>query len=67
MNLVICTKFQVNRMNYVESRRGGGGPIDLPSRLRVTIFSRKLLGLNIDKADYISYVMKLFNKSEAKK
>ena len=25
---------------------GGGGPIDPPSRLRVTIFSRKLLGLN---------------------
>ena len=25
---------------------GGGGPIDPPSRLRVTIFSRRLLGLN---------------------
>ena len=24
---------------------GGGGPIDPPSRLRVTIFSRRLLGL----------------------
>ena len=47
MKLVICTKFQVNRMNCVESRRGGGGPIDPPppSRLRVTIFSRRLLGL----------------------
>ena len=46
MKLVICTKFQVNRMNCVESRRGG--PIDTPppSRLRVTIFSRRLLGLN---------------------
>ena len=45
MKLVICTKFQVNRMNCVESRRGGG-PIDPPfSRLRVTIFSRRLLGL----------------------
>ena len=43
MKLAICTKFQVNRMNCVESRRGGG-PID-PSRLRVTIFSRRLLGL----------------------
>ena len=27
MKLVICTKFHVNRMNCVESRRGGG-PID---------------------------------------
>ena len=44
MKLVICTKFQVNRMNCVESRRGGG-PIDPPSRLRITIFSRRLLGL----------------------
>ena len=24
MKLVICTKFQVNRMNCVENRRGGG-------------------------------------------
>ena len=31
MKLVICTKFQVNRMNCVESRRGGGVPIDPPS------------------------------------
>ena len=46
MKLVICTKFQVNRMNWVESRRGG--PIDPPpSRLRVTSFSRRLLELNI--------------------
>ena len=30
-------------MNCVESRRGG--PIDPPSRPRVTIFSRRLLGL----------------------
>ena len=29
MKLVICTKFQVNRTNCVESRRGGG-PIDRP-------------------------------------
>ena len=46
MKLAICTKFQVNRMNCVESRKGG--PIDPPpplSRLRVTIFSRRLLGL----------------------
>ena len=28
MKLVICTKFQVNLMNYVENRRGGGGPTD---------------------------------------
>ena len=26
---------------------GGGGPIDPPSRLRVTIFSRRLLGLSL--------------------
>ena len=26
---------------------GGGGPIDSPSRLRVTIFSSRLLGLTI--------------------
>ena len=26
---------------------GGGGPIDPPSRLRVSIFSRRLLGLII--------------------
>ena len=46
MKLVICTKFQVNQMYFVESRRGaGGGPIDPPSRLCVTIFSRRLLGL----------------------
>ena len=44
MKLAICTKFQINRMNCVESRRGAG-PIDPPSRLRVTIFSRRLLGL----------------------
>ena len=37
MKLVICTKFQVNRMSCVESRP--------PSRLRVTIFSSRLLGL----------------------
>ena len=32
MKLAMCTKFQVNRMNCVESRRGGGGggPIDPP-------------------------------------
>ena len=42
---VICTKFQVNRMNCVESRRGD--PIDHPPppRLCVTIFSSRLLGL----------------------
>ena len=48
MKLAICTKFQVNRMNCVESRRGGG-PIDPPppSRLCVTIFSRRLLYLGL--------------------
>ena len=46
MKLAIYTKFQVNRMNCVESRRGGGGVrLTPPSRLRVTIFSRRLLGL----------------------
>ena len=44
MKLDICTRFQVNQMNCVESR-GGGGPIDPPSRLRVTIFSSRLPGL----------------------
>ena len=29
----------------MESRKGGGSPIDPPSRLRVTIFARSLLGL----------------------
>ena len=47
MKLAMCTKFQVNRMNCVESRRGGG-PIDPPSRLRVAIFSRRLLGLTTE-------------------
>ena len=47
MKLVICTKFQVNRMNCVESRRGGIRLTPPPSRLRVTIFYRRLLGLNI--------------------
>ena len=45
MKLVICTKFQVNGMKYVESRRGGSDCPHPPSRLRVTIFSRRLLGL----------------------
>ena len=30
MKLVICTKFQVIRMNCVESTRGGGKAMDLP-------------------------------------
>ena len=46
MKFVICKKFHVNRINCVESRRGG--PIDLPPpRLRVTIFSSRLLGLGL--------------------
>ena len=35
MKLVICTKFQVNRMNCVESRRGGG-QIDIHPPLEVS-------------------------------
>ena len=46
MKLAVCTKFQVNRMNCVESRRGVRlTPHPPPSRLRVAIFSRRLLGL----------------------
>ena len=46
MKLAMCTKFQVNQMKCVESRRGERGLIDFPpSRLRVTIFSRRLLEL----------------------
>ena len=45
MKLAICTNFQVNRMNCVESRRKGGSNWRPPPRLRVIIFSRRLLGL----------------------
>ena len=48
MKLAICTKFHVNQMNFVRSRRGGGGgPIDPTTRprLRATIFSSRLLEL----------------------
>ena len=53
MKHVIFTKFQLNRMNWVESRSGGGGGGGLidsptPSRLRVIIFSRRLLGLRLE-------------------
>ena len=41
MKLVICTKVQVNRTNCVESRR-----------VRVTIFSRRLLWL-MNISDYL--------------
>ena len=44
MKLVICTKFQVNRMNCVESR-GGSDWSPPTSRFRVTIFPSRLLGL----------------------
>ena len=44
MKLVMCTKFQVSRMNCVESRGGSDWHLP-PSRLRVTSFSRRLLGL----------------------
>ena len=37
MKFAICTKFQVNRMNCVESRRGGGGPIDLSDLTESTL------------------------------
>ena len=53
MKLAICTKFQVNQTNCVESRRGA--PIDPPSRLRVTIFSRRLLGLRIIDQEHIFF------------
>ena len=35
MKLVICTKFQVNQMNFVESRKGGG-PIEPPPPLEAS-------------------------------
>ena len=64
MKLVICTKFQVNQMNCVESRRGGG-PIDPPpSRLRVTIFSRQLLGLILHEMMYITMRAEVFHLRE---
>ena len=47
MKLAICTKFQVNRMNCVESRRKGPiDPLPPPSRLRVTIFFFEASGVN---------------------
>ena len=47
MKLVICTKFQVNRMNCVESRRGGGRSDCPPPPLKASFnyFSSRLLGL----------------------
>ena len=36
---------------------GGGGPIDPPSRLRVTIFSRRLLVLISNPCSIISVVV----------
>ena len=45
MEFAICTEFQVNRMNFVESRR-----------VRVTIFSGRLLGFNaVSKGVFIIY------------
>ena len=44
MKLIICTKFYVNRMNCVESRRGRVR-LTPPSSVRVTSFSSWLLGL----------------------
>ena len=51
MNLALCTKFHVNRMNCVESRRGvrlTPPPPPPLSRLRLTIFSSRLIGQSID-------------------
>ena len=45
---VYVPNFIVNRMNCVESRRGGAGPIDPPSSVRVTIFSSRLQGLKTE-------------------
>ena len=74
MKLAVCTKFQVNRMNYIESRRGEGGsdwllppsppslppsPPSPPSRLRVTIFTRRLLGLTSCLFSYFSVPLKV--------
>ena len=62
MKLVICAKFQVNRMNCVKSRRGAG-PIDPPPpRLRVTIFSRRLLGLSMLNMISIQFLQSLSRK-----
>ena len=52
MKLVMCAKFDVNRMNCVETRRGGGGAIDPtppPSRLFVTIFSFRLFNSRVKR------------------
>ena len=38
MKLAICTKFQVNRMNCVASRRGGGGGVRTRLPLRPSRF-----------------------------
>ena len=60
MKLVICTKFQVKRMNCVESRRGGLIDPPLPPRLHVTIFSRRLLGLSYPVWSEIGYKTWIF-------
>ena len=58
MKLALCTKFQVNWMNCVESRRGGGA-IDLPpSRLRVTIFFWKAARVNICIGIVLFYIVR---------
>ena len=63
MKFAMCTKFQVNWMNCVESRRGGG-PIDPPSRLRVTIFSRRLLRLIMCARGVATISVESFNRRE---
>ena len=50
MKLAICTKFQVNQMNCVESRRGG--PIDPPLKASCNYFF-----LKASRVKYVSYVL----------
>ena len=49
MKLAICTKFQVNRMNCVESRRGGVR-LTPPSMLIVSFFFYKASRVNLCKS-----------------
>ena len=68
MKLVICTKFQVNRMNCVESRRGVRlTPPPTPSRLRVAIFSSRVLGLTVYQFFEKPKKMILITKKKGKK
>ena len=63
MKFIIHVKFRVNRMNCVESRKGGGGggaPIDPPSSVRVTIFPSRLLGLIFNLKEMIENYFVVF-------